>query len=112
MRKGFLVLIMLCFTMIFTPGFSHPKAENKDAIAELQEFPTRFLHKEINNAIYEKYGTDWIFNPVKVCGVKEHIFIEGVLHRRNKVKNIKINLQKQISEYKMIDISEVSAKEN
>ncbi|MFD1774859.1 hypothetical protein [Paenibacillus rhizophilus] len=107
--RKLLVLIMFCFTLILITGFSNPKAEDNVTPPGLQEFSTRLLHNEINNAIYEKYGTDWIFNPEKVCGVKGNVSIEGVLHRRNEIKNIKINFQKQKSEYKMIDISEVKS---
>ncbi|QQZ64620.1 hypothetical protein JI735_33765 (plasmid) [Paenibacillus sonchi] len=106
MKKALLVLIMFCLTLNFTLAFSISKAEAKSPEVDLLVISTRILQHEINDAICKRYGTDWIFNPKKVCAVKGNVSIEGVLHQKNEIKNLKINFQKQNTKYKMMEISE------
>jgi hypothetical protein len=86
-----------------------PEDQIDNSIKNLRTYTLHILHTEINKSISQKYGTDFAFNPKKVCEINGNsLSIEGILFKDHTTKNIRVNLEKDNSDqYKVVRVSEI-----
>lgn len=113
MKVKMLTLVLFCICLVLTStGFSYKDDVDKfqepnKTTRSLQEYVTATLSDEINSAINNKYGTNFIFHPEIVCEIRgEEVSILGVLNKNNRNKKIKIILVKRDSQYEVKNISD------
>ncbi|WP_054024413.1 hypothetical protein [Bacillus sp. FJAT-28004] len=113
MKVKLLKLVLLCSCLVLiSTGFSYKDDVDKHqklnkTMGSLQEYVTVILNNEINSAINNKYGTDFLFHPEMVCETRgKEIAISGILNQNNESKRIKITLVKKDSLYEVKNILE------
>ncbi|WP_194542605.1 hypothetical protein [Paenibacillus sp. JZ16] len=76
---------------------------------DIRTYTSQILHKEINKSIHDKFGTNWIFTPKKVCEINgENLMVEGNLSMERGEKRIRIELNKDDeTKYRVLRITEL-----
>lgn len=76
---------------------------------DIRTYTSQILHKEINKSIHDKFGTNWVFTPKKVCEINgENLMVEGKLNMERGVKSIRIELNKDDkTKYRVLRITEL-----
>lgn len=113
MKVKLLTLVLFCSCLVLTStGFSYKKdlvklEESNKTAHSLQEYVTTTLSDEINSAIVNKYGTNFLFHPEIVCERRgKKLKFQGVLNQNNENRKIKITLVKKDSQYDVKNISD------
>ncbi|MGG4091469.1 hypothetical protein AAXB25_33745 [Paenibacillus lautus] len=115
MKIKLIIFVMSVMCLVINSvdiSFAAPRDPIETSIQDIQTYTLQMLYKEINNSINKKFGTNFAFEPSKVCEINgSDLTIEGNLHKEQEVKKLKIRLvrgtEDNKSRYKVISITEL-----
>lgn len=105
------IMILSTFLLAVSAGqicSAVPGDHVEDSEKDIRTYTLSILFEEINGSISERFGSDWVFSPKKVCEINgRNLTVEGNLIKDNQTKIIRIDLEEDMSRYKVTRVSEI-----